>query len=148
MSAFRVVAEYPNDPRDVWRALTDPEIVPRWTSTGRGGRPVGFRPEVGTRFQYVAKPVPGWNGIVECEVLEAREPSLLRYSWRGGDDADVTIVTIHVEPLDAGTRVTWEHAGFTGIGGFFMCKLLERVRTKMMREGLPPVLADLRVAQT
>jgi uncharacterized protein YndB with AHSA1/START domain len=147
VSAFRVVAEYPSDSRDVWRAITDPEIVPRWTSTGRGGRPVGFLPKVGTRFQYVAKPVPGWNGVVECEVLEAREPPLLRYSWRGGGgDADVTVVTIHVEPIAAGTRVTWEHTGFTGIGGFLM--LLERVRTAMLREGLPPVLANLRVAQT
>ena len=41
----------------------------------------------GTRFKLVAKPQPGWRGFVECEVLEARAPSVLRYSWVGDEKA-------------------------------------------------------------
>ena len=41
----------------VWRAVTDPDLVPLWTATGQGAPPVGLAPVAGTRFQFVAKPV-------------------------------------------------------------------------------------------
>jgi uncharacterized protein YndB with AHSA1/START domain len=143
MSEFRIVNEYPHAPAKVWRALTDPALIPLWTSTGKGGRPVGFSAEVGTRFKFVAKPMPGWSGVVECEVLEAREPSLLRYSWLGDAKDDVTQVTYRLEPHGDGTRFTWEHTGFTGIGGLLVSKLLASVRRKMLGVGLPAVLNDI-----
>ena len=123
--------------------LVDPALIPLWTSTGKGGRPVGFAPVKGTRFQYVAKPMPGWKGIVECEVLDVREPSLLRYTWLGGEDDDLTVVTNILEPHDGGTRFTWEHTGFTGLGGFIVSRVLDRVRRRMMDDGFPAVLANL-----
>ncbi len=143
MSDFRIVNEYPHPLAKVWRALTDPALIPLWTSSGQGGRPVGFATAVGTRFQFVAKPMPGWNGIVECEVLEAREPSLLRYSWAGDDKGDVTIVTYRLEPHAGGTRFTFEHTGFTGLGGFLVSKVLASVRKKMLGVGFRAVLDDL-----
>ena len=143
MSEFRIVNEYPHPPMKVWRALTDAALIPLWTSQGKGGRPVGFSTAVGTRFQFVAKPMPGWSGIVECEVLESREPSLLRYSWAGDDKGDVTQVTYRLEAIGAGTRFTFEHTGFTGIGGFLVSRVLASVRKKMLRVGLPSVLNDL-----
>jgi uncharacterized protein YndB with AHSA1/START domain len=83
MSGYRIVQDYPHSLGKVWRALTDPALIPLWTATGRGARPVGFSKQVGTRFQFVGKPTVGWNGVVDCEVLEVREQSLLRYSWIG-----------------------------------------------------------------
>jgi uncharacterized protein YndB with AHSA1/START domain len=59
--------------------MTDPELIPYWTSTGKDARALGFRPVAGTRFPFVAKPMPGWRGIVDCEVLDVRERELLRY---------------------------------------------------------------------
>ena len=88
MSEYRVVQDYPDPPERVWCALTDPAIVPLWTSTGQGGKPVGFAAVVGTRFKFVGKPTVGWNGVVDCEVLEVRELALLRFTWRGGQDDD------------------------------------------------------------
>jgi uncharacterized protein YndB with AHSA1/START domain len=143
MSAIRIVRDYPHSPAKVWRAVTDPALIPLWTATGAGGRPEGFAPVAGTKFRFVAKPPPGWSGVVDCEVLEAREPSLLRCSWAGDDDGDVTEVTYRLEPRDGGTRFTYTHTGFTGIGGAFMAALLGRVRRKMLTAGLPAVLADL-----
>ena len=70
MSEFHITREYPHSTGKLWHALTDPGLVPLWTSTGRGGRPEGFSAEVGCHFRFVGKPVPGWNGIVDCEVLE------------------------------------------------------------------------------
>lgn len=144
MSEIRIVRDYPQPPATVWRAVTDPAIVPLWTSTGRGGRPEGFSPAAGTRFQFIGKPVPGWRGIVDCEVLEVREPALLRYSWAGEENGKPTYVTYRLEPHAGGTRFTYEHTGFAGIGGFFMARvILGPVRAKMLTVGLPAVLGDL-----
>jgi len=143
VSDFRIVHDYPHPPAKVWRVLTDPELIPLWTATGRGGRPVGFSSEVGARFKFVARPMPGWSGVVECEVLESREPALLRYSWVGDQGGDVTVVSYRLEPQGNGTRFTWEHTGFRGIGGLLVCKLLASVRKKMLAVGLPPILDQL-----
>jgi uncharacterized protein YndB with AHSA1/START domain len=143
VSEIRIVRDYPYPPETVWRALTDPGLIPRWTATGAGGRPEGFAPVPGTRFRFVARPKPGWNGIVNCEVLEARAPVLLRYTWTDDGGGDETVVTYRLEPAGAGTRFTYEHTGFTGVGGVFMSQLLGRVRRKMLSVGLPAVLADL-----
>jgi uncharacterized protein YndB with AHSA1/START domain len=144
MSEIRIVRDYPHSPEKVWRALTDPALIPLWTSTGAGGRPEGFVPVAGTKFRFVAKPKPGWNGIVDCEVIEADEPWLLRYSWADGNGGgDVTQVAYRLEPRADGTRFSYEHTGFTGAGGLFMSILLGRVRTKMLSRGLPALLNDL-----
>ena len=143
MAEIRIVRDYPQPPETVWRALTDPTIIPRWTSTGAGGQPEGFAAAVGTKFRYVAKPKPGWSGIVECEVLEADEPKLLRYSWADPGGGEVTEVAYRLEPRGNGTRFTYEHIGFTGVSGIFMAALLGRVRARMLTVGLRTVLDDL-----
>ena len=143
MAEIRIVHDYPQPPEQVWRALTDPALIPHWTSTGAGGRPEGFATAVGTKFRYVAKPKPGWSGIVECEVLESDEPRLLRYSWADPGGGEVTEVAYHLEPLGNGTRFTYEHTGFTGVSGIFMAALLGRVRARMLTVGLRTVLDDL-----
>ena len=143
MSEIRIVRDYAYPVTRVWRALTDSDLVPLWTATGAGGRPEGFAPVPGTRFRFVAKPKPGWNGIVNCEVIEAREPTLLRYTWTDDAGGDTTVVTYRLEPAGDGTRFTYEHTGFTGIGGLFMAQMLGRVRRKMLSDGLPAVLADM-----
>jgi uncharacterized protein YndB with AHSA1/START domain len=142
MSTIHIVRDYPYPPATVWRAVTDPQLIPRWTATGAGGRPEGFATEVGTTFRFVAKPKPGWKGIVNCVVLEVSEPRLLRYTWQGDGDDYTTEVTYRLEPHHGGTRFTYDHTGFTGIWGFFMARLLGNVRRKMLTTGLPAVLAD------
>jgi uncharacterized protein YndB with AHSA1/START domain len=143
MSGIHIVRDYPHSPAKVWRAVTDPALIPLWTATGAGGRPEGFALVVGTKFQLIAKPKPGWNGVVDCEVLEVNEPSLLRWSWTDSSGGDVTQVLYRIEPHEGGTRFTYEHTGFTGVGGLFMTQLLGHVRRKMLSVGLPAVLDDI-----
>ena len=140
---FRIVREYPYRPEIVWRAMTDPGLIPRWTSTGRGGTPEGFEPRVGCRFRFVGRRVPGWDGVVRCEVLEAEAPNLLRYTWQGGEDERPSLVTNRIEPTAEGARLTFEHTGFSGVGGLVMSKLLGRIRRRMLDDGLPTVLATV-----
>src|SRR5260221_6208248 len=112
MTDIRIVRDYPHPPAKVWRALTDTALIALW-----GMRPEGFPPVVGTRFKFFGEPNPGWRGFVECEILEAREPSVLRYSWVGNEKDEATRVTFTLEPHGGGTRVTFEHSGFKGVGG-------------------------------
>ncbi|MEU0430172.1 SRPBCC domain-containing protein [Streptomyces sp. NPDC006290] len=143
MSAIHIVNDYPHSPAKVWRAVTDPELIPLWTATGAGGRPEGFATDVGTEFRFVAKPKPGWSGIVDCVVLEADEPRLLRYSWTDHGGGETTEVAYRIQPHAAGTRFTFDHTGFTGTGGLFMAQILGHVRRKMLRVGLSAVLNQL-----
>ncbi|MGW4196373.1 SRPBCC family protein [Streptomyces sp. NPDC005004] len=149
MSRYDIVCEYPYPIAEVWHVLTDPACVARWTTTGQGGRPDGFAPVVGTAFRFVGKPTMGWAGVVYCEVREVDAPHRLRYSWKGDADTDeVTEVTYVLQEIPGGTRFTWQHTGFTGVGGFAMSKLLASVRRKMLTEGVPPVLAAHHSAQS
>jgi uncharacterized protein YndB with AHSA1/START domain len=139
MTDIRIVRDYPHSPAKVWRALTDPALIALWSM-----RPEGFAPVVGNRSRFCAKPSPGWRGFVECEVLEVRERELLRYSWVGNDGRKPTFVTYRLEPHRGGTRLTVEHAGFEGAGGFLLAKLMMGPGwRKMLHEQLPLVLGDM-----
>ncbi len=140
MSQFHITQEYPHSVDKLWHALTDPKLVPLWTSTGRGGRPEGFRAEVGNHFRFVGKPVPGWNGIVDCEVLAVEPPVMLRHTWKG-EEREASIVTWRIGPAPEGSRLTYDHTGFRGVDGIIMSKfVLGPIRRRMLRTGLPPVL--------
>src|SRR5688500_8401133 len=109
MSEIRIVRDYRYPVEQVWRAVTDPELVPFWTASGRGARPVGFAPAAGRRFRFVAAPMPGWSGVVDCEVIDSEPPALLRFSWLDGGGGGTTVVTYRLEPHAAGTRFSYEH---------------------------------------
>jgi uncharacterized protein YndB with AHSA1/START domain len=143
MTAIHIVRDYPHSPTKVWHAVIDPRLIPLWTAIGAGAHPEGFATAVGTRFQFVARPKPGWSGIVDCVVLEADEPRLLRYSWTDHGGGETTEVVHRIEPRGTGTRFTYDHTGFTGPGGLLMSQLLGHVRRKMLSVGLSAVLDDL-----
>jgi uncharacterized protein YndB with AHSA1/START domain len=139
MTVIRVVRDYGHPPAKVWRALTEPKLMALW-----GMRPEGFSLVAGTRFKLVGKPNRRWRGFIECELLEAREPSLLRYTWDDDGTGKPTQLTYRLEPRVGGTRLTVEHAGFRGAGGFVFAKLIMTPGWKKMAgTAFPAVLADL-----
>ena len=139
MSDLRIVRDYPHPPSKVWRVLTEPALMALL-----GMRPEGYSPVVGTRFRLVGKPNPGWRGFVECEVLEAREPSVLRYAWDDDGKGKPTHVAYRIEPHAGGTRLTVEHTGFAGVSGLLFTKLIMGPGwRKTLGTFLPAVLADL-----
>jgi len=139
MSRVRVVRDYPHPPAKVWRALTDPELIARW-----GMRTEGFSTEIGARFKFFGTPNRAWRGFIECEMLEARAPSRLRYSWVDRDGGTPTYVTWQLAARAGGTRLTFEHSGFRGLNGFLLATLVMGPghREKLGR-ALPALLADL-----
>jgi uncharacterized protein YndB with AHSA1/START domain len=102
------VDEFLSHPPDrVWRALTDPARLARWLM------PNDFAPVVGHRFTFRTEPVPGtgFDGVVQCEVLDVQPERLLRISWASSNGLDTT-VTWRLEPEGAGTRLFLDHEGF------------------------------------
>ncbi|HEX2457589.1 MAG TPA: SRPBCC domain-containing protein [Vicinamibacterales bacterium] len=103
---LRFEAVYPHPIDKVWRAVTEPDAIARWLMKN------DFAPRVGHRFRFTAPPQPGWDGIVNGEVLTVEPPHKLAYSWKGGP-LD-TVVTISLTPAPGGTRLVLEHTGFRG----------------------------------
>src|SRR6186713_533354 len=76
-------------PEKVWRALTDPELLAQWLL------PVvdlKLELEPGSAFTFKTQPYPGWDGSVNCRILESEAPRKLSYAWVVGDMLD-TVVT-------------------------------------------------------
>jgi len=130
MTDIRVVRDYPHPPAKVWRALTDPNLLALWSM-----RPDGFSLDVGAHFKFYGEPNKHWRGYVECEMLEARAPSLLRYSWVGEDNGQKQFVSYALKPHPGGTRLTLVHSGFHGVGGFLLAKLIMTPGWKKMLDG-------------
>ena len=135
-----IVVDYtlPVPPARVWRALTEPALLARWLMEN------DISPVVGHRFTFRAQPVPGWDGTVECEVLEVEPEKRISYSWRGGADKIEggyggridTVVTWTLEAtVNGGTRLHLEHSGFLpkdafafeGLGKGWRGKVAERI---------------------
>ena len=92
-------------PEKVWRALTDPALLGEWLL------PVaGFAPEPGAAFEFRAPPQPGWDGRVDCRLLEVDAPRRIAWSWRVGDID--TVVTFTLAPSASGTRLSLVQSGF------------------------------------
>jgi uncharacterized protein YndB with AHSA1/START domain len=92
-------------PEKVWRALTDPVLLGKWLL------PVlDLHLEPGAAFKFKASPQPGWDGIVNCRLLESDAHRKLSYTWIVGDID--TIVTFTLTPTASGTRLTIVQSGF------------------------------------
>jgi uncharacterized protein YndB with AHSA1/START domain len=101
--AFEFDLRHP--PEKVWRALTDPELLAEWLLPV-----VGLELEPGAEFTLRAQPQPGWDGIVNCRLLEVETQSKLRYKWVVGDID--TVVTFTLTPTASGTRLSLVQSGF------------------------------------
>ncbi len=95
-------------PEKVWRALTQTPLLEEWLLKS------DFRPVVGHRFNFRREPVGGWDGVIDCEVLEVEPPARLAYTWaaRASPMPIQTVVTWTLTPVAAGTSVRMEQAGF------------------------------------
>jgi uncharacterized protein YndB with AHSA1/START domain len=119
-------------PERIWRALTQSALIEEWLMKN------DFLPVVGHKFNFRARPVMGWNGVTDCEVLELVPHRRLVYSWNASGeqahDGLKTVVTWTLTPRPGGTHVRMEHSGFRpqDEGGY-----------RGMGSGWPGVLAKL-----
>ena len=118
--AITIEKVLPYAPEKIWRTLTRSELIGKWLM------PNDFEPVLGHRFTFRTKPMGDWDGVVHCEVLDCEPPRLLRYSWKGGSDANPaygsrldSVVTWTLTPVDGGTHVRMVHDGFVFPGNRF-----------------------------
>lgn len=124
---------YPHPPELVWAALTTAEALSEWLM------PNDFQPVVGHRFQFRTKPAPGFDGTVQCEVLELVPPKRLVFTWAGGGIDTRLIWTL--EPVAGGTRLTLDHKGFQGLRGMMVSAILGKGwNSKILSIKLPELL--------
>jgi uncharacterized protein YndB with AHSA1/START domain len=94
-----------HSPEKVWRALTDPVLLPEWLL------PVfDLKLEPGAAFTFKREPLPGWDGTVDCRFLEIEAHRRLSWRWVVGDID--TIVTFTLTPTASGTRLSLVQSGF------------------------------------
>jgi uncharacterized protein YndB with AHSA1/START domain len=96
--------EMPFSPEKIWRALTEGVLIKEWLMAN------DFQPVVGHRFDFRSKPVPNWNGIINCEVLVIEPYTKLSYSW--GTMGMGSVVDWTLAPTEGGTLVRMEQSGF------------------------------------
>ena len=97
--------EIPHPPEKIWRALTQPALLEEWLMR------TDLEPQVGRRFAFRADPVPNWDGVIDCEMLEVEPPSRLAYTW--SSMGLESVVTWTLTPAGSGgTRVRMEQSGF------------------------------------
>ena len=132
--------DMPFPPAKVWRALTEPALVSKWLMA------TDMEARVGHHFTFRSPPMPGWDGIVQSEMLELEPEKRLRYSWKSGTGALAvdTIVTFTLTPTkDGGTKLGFEQTGFAADSP----RAYNGAKygwSKMAGEQLPQVLADLK----
>jgi uncharacterized protein YndB with AHSA1/START domain len=94
-------------PEKVWRALTDPALLSEWLL------PIfDFKLQPEATFAFKTQPQPGWDGVVNCQILEIESQRKLSYSWIVGDNWLDTVVTFALTPTASGTRLSLVQSGF------------------------------------
>ncbi|HVH42549.1 MAG TPA: SRPBCC domain-containing protein [Labilithrix sp.] len=96
-----------HSPEKVWRALTDPVLLTEWLLPA-----VEFKLEPGAAFKFKTQPYPGWDGTVNCRMLEIEAHKKLSYAWVVGDMELDTVVTFTLTPTPSGTRLSLVQSGF------------------------------------
>jgi uncharacterized protein YndB with AHSA1/START domain len=94
-----------HSPRKVWRALTDPVLLTEWLLPV-----IGFELEPGAAFTFKTQPQPGWDGVVNCRMLEIEANRMLSWRWSVGDID--TVVTFTLTPTASGTLLSLVQSGF------------------------------------
>jgi uncharacterized protein YndB with AHSA1/START domain len=94
-----------HSPAKVWRALTDPALLAEWLLPV-----IGLKLEPGAAFTFKTQPYPGWDGVVNCRILEVEEPKKISYAWTV-PFLD-TVVTFTLTPTSSGTRLSLVQSGF------------------------------------
>ena len=132
MRSIVVEREMAHPPEKIWKALTTSHFIKEWLMEN------DFELSVGHKFNFRAKPMYGWNGVTDCEVLEIIPNEKLSYSWNASgeqaEDGLKTVVTWTLTPTAKGTHVLMEQSGFRpqDEGGY-----------QAMRGGWPRIIAKL-----
>jgi uncharacterized protein YndB with AHSA1/START domain len=113
---LRMTRVLPAGREEVWRAMTDPGMVPEWFGPKGFSSPgVEFEPRVGERFRIAMQPPDGDPFHLDGEFREVETPSRLSYTfvWDPPDPDDrETVVTLSLDEGGPETEVTFAQGEF------------------------------------
>ena len=143
--SFQQEIDCPYATEQVWRALTEPELMGLWIMNfdqDPGEMKTDFRAVVGAAYRMDARRGRGWRGYVVGNVLEVVPKKRLVYTWAHSpyQDANPACIEFTLEPTPKGTRVRMVQTGFPGVKGWFVLQGAQMGWKKMLRSGLPAVL--------
>jgi uncharacterized protein YndB with AHSA1/START domain len=104
--AIVLECELAEAPQQVWRALTERELLAAWLM------PNDFRAELGADFSFQPPPELEDKGPITCKVLALEPPRLLRFSWReaeAGDAAPGSLSFVLTPTETGGTHLRLVH---------------------------------------
>jgi len=96
-----------HQPKKVWRALTDPELLQEWLLPVVEQK---LELKTGATFTFQTQAHPGWDGTVNCRLLEIDAPKSLRYAW-GVPGLD-TVLRFTLTETASGTLLSVVQSGF------------------------------------
>jgi len=96
--------------KDVWRALTEKELMKKWYFDLHE-----FNPIVGFKFEFFGGHEEGIQYKHLCEITEVIPGSKLTYSWKYEGYAGISFVCFELFEENEKTRLKLTH---TGIGSF------------------------------
>ena len=98
---------FPQPIEEVWRALTDREMLGAWLMQSDD-----FEPVTGKSFTLRCPPGADWDGVVRVEVLDVEAPRRMVWSWFDGvRGRGPSRVSFELLPDGAGTRLLLRHQG-------------------------------------
>ena len=160
---IRLATTVPHAPDQVWRALTEPELLGSWFMAN------DIAPKLHHRFTFRMAPQKGWDGVTHCEVISLDPGRHLAYTFRGeatgekalacaGIHSDAagkltkgiftaldTIVSFTLEPTCGRTTLRLEQSGYRGMKLVLVSFIMQRGWKKQLRRKLPRALERLAV---
>lgn len=76
--------------------------------------PNDFKLELGHRFTMKTDPAPGFDGVIQCEVLSFEVGRSISFSWKGGP-IDTVVSFIISSPTSETSKLLVKHSGFSGM---------------------------------
>ena len=120
-----------SSPAAVWAAVTESSALAAW------GVDNDVLPVVGHRFHLRGTPRPGFDGVLDGEVIEVDAPRRGVFSITGGPLREPAIVAVEVEPDGDGTTLRFTPVGRPKPCAAAMLLLGRDWQQKILAEALP-----------
>lgn len=129
---IQIKRKFKHGKQTVWSAITNKDALSDWLMDT-----TDFAPIVGTSFRFTTKPQGGFDGIVNCKVIESDPPNVICYSWNASGFKEPTYVRWELNEVDTNeTILTLSHTNFKGVNGWFTKQILNMGWKKLISKKL------------
>lgn len=139
MTEIRVDTDLPHPVERVWKAFADPQVIRHWFM------PVEFDSDPPSKVLLLPSDVPGFDEPVQVEIIEIVSQQRAIMRWHASRLH--TSVTVQLQPIPGGCRVTFVQRGFLGPQGTLRRRALQRTYQDMAGPRLHAALDRLAEAE-